>query len=269
MTRPTEAGLTALAIRRQMAADFPDQPDFRFQIAASLGNIGNVTDDKKHDYVAALAYYREAETTLAKLVREHPEVVKYREYLSRGRSNLAVSFFTLGQVEAALAMGQTAEPYLISRIKAEPNLVQAQIDLAHNLAQQAKSCLWLRRYDEAEQLGQRAEETLASIPATSRGLPPVIEAAMTTFTVFGDIAASRGSPAVAAERYSRSILAMQPDSAKLPADSEVRKSLANALRCRAEASARLGRLESARTDWSHVLSLREKGDANIAPLGAL
>jgi tetratricopeptide (TPR) repeat protein len=264
-----EANHAALAIRRQMSAEFPDQPDYRFLVAASLGNIGHVMSDLKGDYVAALAYFGEAESLLAEMVRSYPDVAKYHEFLARGRSNLASTLFSVGHVETALAVGQSAETYLVSRIKGESTLIQSRVDLAHNLAQQAEGFRWLRRFDQAEQLGQRAEESLASIAATNWELPNVIEAVMYTFNVLGDIAVSQGDFTQARERYSGTILATQPDQAKPPANPQVRSSLRHALRCRAEASARSSRLESARADWSRVVSLQDKGDSDIASLGTL
>ena len=235
-----EAENLALSIRRQLAAEFPDQPDFRFQVAASLGNIGNHVKQTRHDYVAGEACYREAETLLAALVSAYPDVVGYAEYLSRCRNNLANTLLSLGQVEAALAIVQVGEPFLADRVKAEPDLVQARVDLALNLSIQTGCLIWLGRYDLAESVGRRAEETLAAVQAANRRFPEVVNANLAVLSDLGEIAARRGRLSEAQERFSRSILATQPDPSKPPADVSTRASLREALRGRAEASARLG-----------------------------
>ena len=124
--------------------------------------------ESRQDYVASVASYREAESLLAALVSAYPDVVVYREYLSRCRDNLGSALVRLGRVEAALAVVQVGEPFLAERVKAEPDLVQARIDLTLNLSLQAGCLLWLGRYDLAERVGRRAEETLAAVPAANR-----------------------------------------------------------------------------------------------------
>jgi hypothetical protein len=94
----------------------------------------------------------------------------------------------------------------------------------------------------------------------------VVNANLAVLNDLGEFAASRGRLSEAQERFSRSILAAQPDPSKPPADARTRASLRNALRGRAEASARLGQLSAARADWARLVSLREAGDPDIAPL---
>ena len=190
----------------------------------------------------------------------------YREYLSRCRNNLSTTLSSLGQVEAALAVVQVGEPFLSDRVKAERDLVQARIDLTLNLSIQAGCFLWLGRYDLAERVGRRAEETLAAVPAANRRFREVVNANLAVLNDLGEIAARRGRLSEAQERFSRSILAAQPDPSKPPADASTRASLREALRGRAEASARLGQSSAARADWARLMSLRDEGDPDLAPL---
>ncbi len=256
----------ALSIRRQLAAEFPDQPDFRFQVAASLGNLAIHVKQVRQDYVAGVAYLREAETLLAALVSAYPDVVVYREYLSRCRNNLATTLVTLGQVETALAVVQAGEPFLADRVKAEPDRFQARIDLTLNLLIQLDCLKSLGRYDLAEPAARRAEETMAAVPAANRLFHEVVKANLGVLNHLGEIAASRGRFPEAQERFSRSILAAQPDGSQPPTHAEIRAKLRAALRGHAEASARLGQLSASKADWSRLVALQEKGDPDIAPL---
>jgi serine/threonine-protein kinase len=261
-----EAENAALAIRRQLAVEFPNQPDFRFQVAASLGNIGVHLIDTKHDYVASVACYREAECLLAALVSAYPDVVVYREYLSRCRGNMGSALVRLGRFEAALAAVEVDEPFLAERVKVEPKLVQARIDLTNNLAIQSGCLSSLGRYNLADRVGQRALETLAAVPASNQRFHEVVRASEGVWRILGELSASRGRLSEAQDRFSRSILAAQPDPSKPPADASARETLRESLRGRAEASARLGQLSASRADWARLVSLREAGDPDIAPL---
>jgi tetratricopeptide (TPR) repeat protein len=264
-----EADFAALAIRRKLAAEFPDVPSHRLELAASLGNIGGTITVWKKDYAAALAYHREASSVLEDLTRSHPDVVEHSEYLSRSRTNIAGLLSTLGRFEEALAVGQAAGDYLEGRVRAEPQLLQPRLDVAVNLDERAKACLWLRRYAEADRLNRRDIENVLMIPESSRAAPRAVRALANCFSGLGISAAFRGRLEEAVEQYSRSIAAAQPDGKAPPADSLVRESLRNALEGRAEALARLGRLDAARADWSRLASIREPGDPDLAPLGPI
>ena len=94
----------------------------------------------------------------------------------------------------------------------------------------------------------------------------MVKANLSTLNELGEIAASRGRLSEAQERFSRSILAAQPDPSKPPADASTRASLRERSAACAEASARLGQLSAARADWARLVSLRETGDPDLAPL---
>ena len=170
------ADLAALALRRQLAAEYPAEPEYRFEVAASLGNLGASYNDLKHDFAAAVASKREAESLLAELESRCPDMAKYSEYLSRTRSNLANSLSILGRIEEWVRVYHSAEPYLARRVRTEPGLVQARVDLALNLVGQADCLRLLRRLDEVERLARRAEEALAAVPVAGRSAPEVVVA---------------------------------------------------------------------------------------------
>ena len=261
------ADFASLAIRRQMVAEFPDQPNYRLQLAASLSNIGGTFVVGKKDQSTALAYYREAISVLAELASTHPDVAEYSEYLSRNRTNLGSVLSGLGHFEPALAVFQADESFLERRVRAQPQLVQARVDLAFNLGQQAESCLWLRRYKEADRLNRRALDVVLAIPDAGRGAPDVLQELVNASERLAMTAARRGSFEEAVAQYSRSISTAQPDPKVLPLDGPARETLRRVLEGRAEANARLGRLDAARADWSRLASLQEPGKSDLAPLG--
>jgi eukaryotic-like serine/threonine-protein kinase len=264
-----DADSKALVIRRQMAAEFPDKPFYRFQVAASLGNVGAGLMVGKHDSAAALAYYREASSLLAELALAYPDVAQYSEYLARTRTNLASILVRLGRFNAALAVDQAAEHYLERRVRAQGKLVQARIDFAFNLYEQAESCLWLRRYEDADRLGSRALETLLAIPETGRRDPEVVHLLVFTFEYLGMTAARRDRFEEALGQYNRSISTAQPDPTVLPAEGLVRGALRKVLEGRAEVNARLGRSDAARSDWSRLVAIKEPDESDMSSLGPI
>jgi tetratricopeptide (TPR) repeat protein len=264
-----DADRAALAIRRELVAQFPKHPSYRLQLAASLGNTGGTFVTWKQDFAAALPYYEEASAVLAKLASAHPDVAEYADYLSRNRSNVASVLMAMGRNDAALAVFQTAEPYVEKRVRDQPNLVQPRLDLGFNLSQQAILGRRLRRYDEAEQFGLKVLETLSAIPETSRGAPDAIQLLTSAYDNLGTVALLRGRLEDARGQFDRSVMTAEPDPKNPLVEGEARVAFRRALEGRAETSARLGRLEAARSDWSHLASIQRPGEPEIGTVGPI
>jgi hypothetical protein len=105
---------------------YPADPEYRFQVAASLGNIGNSYSLWNNDQAKAVAKLREAETVLAELQSRYPDMAKYSEYLSRTCSNLAYPLIGLGRIEESLGVSHLAEPDLTSRVRTNRRLLMTR-----------------------------------------------------------------------------------------------------------------------------------------------
>ena len=169
-----EADRAALAIRRDLAAAYTDKPQYLFQVAASLGNIGathasNVLE--KRDNKAAMECFREASSLLAGLEAANPDVAAYSEYLARSRMNLSSILVRLGRDAEGLEVLKAAEPYFSRRVQQQPERVQARIDLAGNLLNQATIHDSLRRPVEAERPGSARDRDVSGDPRGESAKP--------------------------------------------------------------------------------------------------
>src|SRR5262249_31265624 len=85
---PDEAGWRqAVALLEQLAADFPDVPEYRDKLAQSQNHLGNeLADLGKH--AAAEKALRRAQDLLGMLAGDFPKVAAYRRELAVSNNNL-------------------------------------------------------------------------------------------------------------------------------------------------------------------------------------
>ena len=123
----------AVALGRQLVADFPSRPEFREQLAGSLGNLGTVlrhTDrlpEAETTNVEAAAMYR-------KLAAEFRDESKFRQALAGVLHNLGNLFcetHRLPQAEAAFGESLTIRKQLAAEFPDRPILRRAQA-MSHN-----------------------------------------------------------------------------------------------------------------------------------------
>ena len=248
----------------------PSQPKYRFQVAASLGNIGGTFVVVGNRTSTALVYFREAIAVLAELA-SRTRTWRSIPSICRATARISAAFSVrLGRFEAALAVFQADESFLESRVLAQPKLVQARLDLAFNLGQQAESCVWLRRYEEADRFNRRALEVLLAVPEAGRLTPDVLQMLVITFERLGNTAAQSRELRRGCLRNTagRSPL-LNPIRRYCRPRASVRGTLRSVLEGRAEANARLGRLDAARADWFRLASMPGPGEPDPFPLGPI
>jgi tetratricopeptide (TPR) repeat protein len=102
--QPTEAEATcrqALAVREQLAADYPAVPQYRQDLAHSHNNLGGLLRDLGQRAEAEAAF-RRALSLQEQLAADFPAVVQYRLDLAGGQVNLGHVLKDDGQPSAAL-----------------------------------------------------------------------------------------------------------------------------------------------------------------------
>ncbi len=265
-----EADLAALAIRRKLATEFPAVPSHRLEIAASLGNIGATITVWKKDYAAGLAYYPRG------------------QYRARGADAFAPGRDGVSRVPLAQPHESRQHPLQARPVRGSPGRRPGRRVLprgpragraqtpagAARLRYQSRStgpglppAPALRGGRSAQSPGDR--ERPGDPREQSSHHTQAVRSLANCFGGLGVSAAFRGRLEEAVEQFSRSIAAAQPDGKAPPVDTQVRGRLQNALEGRAEAHARLGRLDAARADWSRLASIREPGEPDLAPLGPI
>jgi tetratricopeptide (TPR) repeat protein len=94
----------SLDLRRGLVRDHPDEPEYRLNVAFTLGNMGNCV--RPTDLPAAEGYYREAVAILGELAPKYPKAVAVRDGLARNRGYLAAALRDQGNLDGAIALYQ-------------------------------------------------------------------------------------------------------------------------------------------------------------------
>ena len=90
----------AVAVQKQVVANFPDRPEFRMELAKYLVNLANLIRDKGL-LKEAEAVYREALPILKQLVAVFPGRPQFREELAVGHNNVGLLLRDKGLLEDA------------------------------------------------------------------------------------------------------------------------------------------------------------------------
>jgi serine/threonine protein kinase/tetratricopeptide (TPR) repeat protein len=104
LDRPQEsenAYLRAVALGRQLAADFPHKPEFRLELASSHADLGLLLRRAYGRTVEVESAYGEAATILRKLAAEFPTERSYRQGLAGVQNNLGNLLFETGRIAEA------------------------------------------------------------------------------------------------------------------------------------------------------------------------
>jgi tetratricopeptide (TPR) repeat protein len=92
----------SLDVRRQLARDHPERPEYRLNVAFSLGNMGTCV--RSTDLAAAEGYLREAVAILADLAPKYPKSAAIRDGLARNRLSLADALRRQGKLDEAITL---------------------------------------------------------------------------------------------------------------------------------------------------------------------
>jgi tetratricopeptide (TPR) repeat protein len=139
MGRPMEAEpilQDALATRKQLAADFPTQPEFRQELANTYNSLGVLFRDTKR-LKEAEAAYQEAVAVQKQLADDFSAQPHFREVLASSYNNLGVLLREMGRPKEAETAGQEALAawrQLVAAFPNQPNLRNSLAGSCVNLA---------------------------------------------------------------------------------------------------------------------------------------
>jgi tetratricopeptide (TPR) repeat protein/tRNA A-37 threonylcarbamoyl transferase component Bud32 len=249
--RPDEA-LTAyeqsLVHRLQLSREHPDNPEYSDDAAAALTNIAAIHQQRGQISSARNAYVRAVEI-LAGVALKYPGSASYSSNLARARANLGAVLNQLGHQESALRLIEDALAVNERQVIEQPSIYQHQEDLTLSLEGLGLLKRRMGRPQEAEALYRRAFAVAESFIR----LRPQDPSALMSFRTCGE---SLGTFLTRHDRVSEGLdvltRTVEPLRAALenePSSKRLRESLASTLRRRAEAFARLGKLDEARDDW--------------------
>ncbi|MBI1915941.1 MAG: serine/threonine protein kinase [Planctomycetes bacterium] len=159
MGRLNEAEATyayALAIQKQLAADFPDRPEFRHELAGSHCDLGKMLRDTGRLQKAEAAH-ADALAILKQLAADFPARRKFRQDLARIHTNLGNLLWDTGRLkEAQVVYGDALA--IRKRLAVEfPNQPDMENDLAGTLVNVANLCNQRRDFAPAKAYLEEAQ----------------------------------------------------------------------------------------------------------------
>jgi tetratricopeptide (TPR) repeat protein len=139
----------ALALRKQLAADFPSRPEFRQELARSHNNLGNLLSATGR-LKEAEAAYGEALALRKQLAADFPSRPEFRQELARSHNDLGLLLNDTGRLkEAEAAYGEALA--LQKQLAADfPNQPDLRIDLAGTCVNLAILCNQRRAFQAAQ-----------------------------------------------------------------------------------------------------------------------
>lgn len=139
-----ESNEAAFRMVSQMVEQLPDQHQYRFHLAGSWMNRGDLAKAGR-DSTGAIAGYLEAQQLLDRLVADFPAVPRYQSLVAANLEELAKVHGELGQTEESLALRLRASEVLRRLVEVSPELAGERSQLVtsllglveHNLAEGA------------------------------------------------------------------------------------------------------------------------------------
>ena len=123
----------ALAIQKQLVAEFPTRPDFRQELARTYGNLG-VLLRETGQLKEAEAAYRNALALQKQLVADFPTRPDFRQELTKSYNNLGVLLYQTGrpkEAEAAWRDALAIRQQLVAEFPTRPDFRQ-ELASSHN-----------------------------------------------------------------------------------------------------------------------------------------
>jgi hypothetical protein len=93
----------ALAIQKQLAAEFPEVPDYRNAVAGTLFNLANLAD-RRRDFAAARRFLDEAIPHHQAVLQGNPQRSDYRQFYRNSLLELTRTYAAQGDRLGALAV---------------------------------------------------------------------------------------------------------------------------------------------------------------------
>jgi len=156
--------LLAIAARRSLAGEFPNEPDYAYELAGTRQNLGNVmlvggrVPDAEREFRAALA-------ATEKLAADFPAVLQYQVSLGGSCCNVANFFERTGRPAEAVPYADRAVAGLTALLAKSPNDATGRAFLRNSYICRAKALAAAGRHAEADADFDRA---IARSPAVAQ-----------------------------------------------------------------------------------------------------
>jgi serine/threonine protein kinase len=122
----------AVALGQQLAADFPDRPDFREQLAGSYSNLGALLNKTKHRTEAEAAY-GDALAIYKQLAAGFPDRSEFRQAMAGVQNNLGNLLFDTGRPKEAEAAHTEALAIRKELLSKHPTpILRRALAMSHN-----------------------------------------------------------------------------------------------------------------------------------------
>jgi len=192
---------------------------------------------------------------LTALVKQFPDVPRYRDYLAINHSTLGSMLSRLGKLEEACAEYLSAIALGKKLVEEFPAVAGYQFFLANTQRSLGDNLVRNNMRDEAKPeyqsgiaVGKKLAERFPSVPAYQIALGG-------TYCNFAILFRDDGKTAESLEWYDQAIRILQPAHEKAPRDLTAKVYLFNSHWGRAHAYGRLQRFEEADREWSRVIEL--------------
>jgi serine/threonine-protein kinase len=203
------------AILTQLAADFPDVPQYRHELARNCNDLG-VTLASQGNLAEAEAAYRQAIALQEKLVADSPTVMDYRHNLAKHCSALGNLLAAQGkrpEAEAAFRRALALEEQLAAAFTAVPEyrreVARTQLNLGVVLADLGKPA-------EAEAVFRRARDVQQQLADDFPGLPELRQELAGSHNNLGILLYGLGKRAEAEEAFRQSLSLLERLAAEFP-----------------------------------------------------
>jgi serine/threonine protein kinase/Flp pilus assembly protein TadD len=247
----------ALALRKQLAADFPTVPDYRKHLALSHHNLGYLLRDlgKREE---AEAEYRQALALQAQLAADFPTVPDYRQHLARSHQNLGNLLTDLrrgSEAEAEHRQALALKKQLAADFPAVP-AYRHELAGSHNDLGQLLSQLGNR--EEAEEEYRQALALSEQLAADFPSVPTYREFRAHHHHNVGNLLADLGKGAEAEAHYRQALALRKQLAADFPTVPTYRKILAGDHNQLGNLLAKLGKRLEAQAEFRQALELQKQ-----------
>jgi serine/threonine protein kinase/tetratricopeptide (TPR) repeat protein len=224
--REAEAAYVAgLAINKQLAADFPARPEFRWRLAMSHHSLGNLLRDTGR-LKEAEAAYSAAQAILKPLVAEFPTRREVRLELATTHNSRAVLLQTTGQLKEAEAAHRDALALLKQLVADFPARAEFRRQLAGSYNNLGVLLRGTGRFEAAEAAHRDALAIDRQLAADFPTRPDYLQALAGSQENLGNVFRESGRWREAEAAYSAALALRKQLAADYPSRPEFRRELA-------------------------------------------
>lgn len=247
----------AIAIRKQLAAEFPAAPKHRHDLAISHSNLGHLLQGLGQA-VEADKQYRQSLAIKQKLIDDFPDVPQHQFDLGRSHDNFGIVLAGLGQrVEAEEQFRKGLA--LRNKLAAEfPDVPEYRRELSSSHNNLGLLLQDLGRQVESEEQYQHAVAIEEQLAAEFPNVPEYRLELARTQCNFGRLLAALGRSEEAEEQYLQGLAIQKQLAAEFPSVPEYRFDLARSHNNFGQLLAGLGLHEKAEQQYLRGLSLQER-----------